>query len=122
MKLLNPICPHITEELWENLGNKGFISISEWPKFDKNKLKVKKKEIDLNSKVIELVKKYLEGKKVEKIYLYVIPFELSKYDVKILEKEWGKKVEVYSVKDDKKYDPQGKSKKARPGLPGVYFE
>ncbi len=127
LKLLNPICPHITEELWEKIGNSGFISVSDWPKFDENKLKIHKKEIDLNAKVLEnvevMIKKLEEkGNEIKKVYLYVIPFELSKYNVKILEKEWGKKVAVYSVKDEKKYDPQGKSKKARPGQPGVYFE
>jgi leucyl-tRNA synthetase len=127
LKLLNPICPHITEEIWEKIGEKGFISISVWPKFDENKLKIKKKEIDLNSKigenVGEMIKKLEEkGTKIEKVYLYVIPFELSKYQKDILEKIWGKKVEIYSVKNEEKHDPEGKSKKARPGLPGVYFE
>jgi leucyl-tRNA synthetase len=127
LKLLNPICPHITEEMWEKLGNKDFISTSEWPKFDKNKLKILEKEIDLNAKVIEnvgdIIKRYEEkGKEIKQIYLYVIPFELSKYNKEELEKEWKKGVKIYSVKDSEKYDPENKSKKARPGLPGIYFE
>ena len=32
--LLNPICPHISEEAWEILGNKNSISNSPWPKVD----------------------------------------------------------------------------------------
>ena len=31
LKLLHPFCPHITEELWEKIGNKKFISLAEWP-------------------------------------------------------------------------------------------
>ncbi len=127
LKLLNPICPHITEEIWNKLGNKCFISISEWPKFDSKKLKLKIKEIDLNEKVLEEVGgiiKRLEkkGTKMKKVYLYVIPFELSKLNIKVLEKGFGKKVEIFSVKNGDKYDPENKSKKARPGQPGVYFE
>jgi len=127
LKLLNPICPHITEEMWEKLGNKEFISISEWPKFDENKLKVQGKKVDLNAKVIENVGDMLEryeekNGEIKTVYLYVIPFELSKYNIDELEKKWKKLVEVYSVKDSDKYDPENKSKKARPGLPGVYFE
>jgi leucyl-tRNA synthetase len=122
LKMLSPIMPHITEELWNKLGNEDLISVSSWPKFDEKKLKVKKKEVDLNEKVIELVKRYLKGRKVDKIYLYVVPFEVEKLDVKKLEKELGKKINIFSVKDENKYDPEGKAKRARPGQPGVFFE
>ncbi|MGM5480789.1 MAG: leucine--tRNA ligase [Nanobdellota archaeon] len=32
--LLNPICPHITEEWWEQLGNEPYISKATWPEFN----------------------------------------------------------------------------------------
>jgi len=38
LKLLHPFCPHITEELWEKLGNKDFLSLAKWPKFDAKKI------------------------------------------------------------------------------------
>ena len=39
VKLLNPICPHITEELWENiLGHNSTISYEIWPTYDDAKL------------------------------------------------------------------------------------
>jgi leucyl-tRNA synthetase len=38
LKLLHPICPHITEELWEKLGKKEFLTISSWPKADESKI------------------------------------------------------------------------------------
>ena len=38
IKLLNPICPFITEELWQNLGNNGTISYEKWPTFDEKAL------------------------------------------------------------------------------------
>ncbi len=38
VKLLNPICPHITEEIYnEVLGGKGTIAYEEWPKYDVEK-------------------------------------------------------------------------------------
>ena len=35
--LLNPVAPHMTEELWEMYGGEGFLSIHEWPEFDDSK-------------------------------------------------------------------------------------
>ena len=36
VKLLSPFAPHISEEIWEKLGRKGFVSLSEWPSFDES--------------------------------------------------------------------------------------
>ena len=32
--LLNPVAPHMTEELWEIYGGKGLLSLQPWPTFD----------------------------------------------------------------------------------------
>ena len=32
--LLNPVAPHITEELWERIGNTGYIYEQKWPEYD----------------------------------------------------------------------------------------
>ncbi|MGQ9695707.1 MAG: leucine--tRNA ligase [Thermodesulfobacteriota bacterium] len=37
--LLSPFVPHICEELWERLGQKGSISLVPWPKYDEQVLK-----------------------------------------------------------------------------------
>ena len=39
VKLLNPIAPHITEELWNILGNDNTIAYESWPTYDENKTK-----------------------------------------------------------------------------------
>ena len=39
LKLLNPIAPHITEELWNILGNCETISYEKWPVYDEEKCK-----------------------------------------------------------------------------------
>lgn len=36
LKLLNPVCPHITEELWSLMGNSDTISYEVWPSYDAN--------------------------------------------------------------------------------------
>jgi len=37
--LLNPFAPHITEEVWEQLGFEGMITAQKWPKWDEAKCK-----------------------------------------------------------------------------------
>ena len=38
VKLLNPICPFVTEELWEMFGETESIAYANWPKYDESKL------------------------------------------------------------------------------------
>ena len=38
LKLLNPIAPCVTEELWEMLGHNNTISYEPWPSFEESKL------------------------------------------------------------------------------------
>ena len=38
IKLLNPIAPYITEELWNMLGNNDTIAYEPWPKYDASKI------------------------------------------------------------------------------------
>jgi len=123
IKILSPFCPHISEELWAKIGGKGFVSVAEWPKVDLKKLKGKKKSVDLNDKVIEKVKSIFEkvGEK-NKVFVYVMPFELSKVNSEKISKEIKKDVKVFAVSDRKKYDPENKGKNAKPGLPSVYVE
>lgn len=35
--LLNPVAPHMTEELWEKYGTGGLLSIAPWPQYDETK-------------------------------------------------------------------------------------
>ncbi len=37
IKLLNPFAPHLTEEMWEQLGNSTFLSLEKWPLYDESK-------------------------------------------------------------------------------------
>lgn len=51
--LLNPVAPHITEELWEIAGFEGMLNQSTWPKYDEEKTKdeVIELPVQVNGKV-----------------------------------------------------------------------
>ena len=36
--LLNPVCPHITEEMWQEMNFKGYIFNQSWPQYDEEKI------------------------------------------------------------------------------------
>ncbi len=38
LKILSPFAPHITQELWRDLGHKSFITEEKWPKSDPRKM------------------------------------------------------------------------------------
>jgi len=38
LKLLAPFAPHLSEEIWANLGHKKSIHLESWPEFDKKKI------------------------------------------------------------------------------------
>ncbi len=129
IKVIAPFCPHTAEELWNLIGKKDLVSISDWPKFDESKINVKLEESEkavdktvgdiLN--VLRIIKEK-QGKESEKVYLYVIPNELEAYNGELIGKRVGKEVKVYIVNDKNKYDPEGKAGKARPGKPGIYVQ
>jgi len=129
LKLLSPFIPHISEELWEAIGNKGFISLAEWPKADESKINEKFEEAEraVNKTVSDILNvlkiiKEKQGREGEKIYLYVIPNEIDNYNADTLSKRVQNEVKVFAVNDKSKYDPEGKAGKAKPGKPGIFIE
>ena len=90
LKLLNPIAPHVTEELNEIMGNETILATSNWPKYDVSKLIVNTIEmaVQVNGKLrgtikvnkdeedevvkqaafeLENVKSNTEGKEIKKV-------------------------------------------------------
>jgi len=128
LKLLSIFCPHISEELWEKIGGKGFISLASWPIADESKIdnKIEKAEQAVDktvSDIMNILKIVSEkGEKCEKVYVYVMPFEKEYFNEDKISERVGKEVHIYSVQDKDKYDPKNISKKSKPGKPGIYVE
>ena len=53
LKILSPFAPHVTEEIWSNLGNKKSIHFSSWPEWDENLVRDQeiKIAVQINGKV-----------------------------------------------------------------------
>jgi len=131
LKLISPFCPHIAEELWSKLGNKTFISLSDWPIADEKKINEKleeqEKAVDkLGDDILNILKiiKEKQGKEVKKAYIYTLPKEKDIYadNLEMLKKKTQLDIQVFAVNDKKKYDPEGKAGKAKPNKPAVYLE
>ncbi len=90
LQLLNPVAPHITEELWERLGLEGYVFNSQWPEYNEAKMETEQMEIPvqvngvLRYKIVvnsdaeddeiekiatgnEKLKSYLTGKSIKKV-------------------------------------------------------
>ena len=90
LQILNPVAPHVTEELWQRLGFEGYIFDSKWPSYDESKLVADEIEIpvqingtvryritvpaDSDEKTIEKIatenpalQNYMNGKEIKKI-------------------------------------------------------
>ncbi|MCD6115442.1 leucine--tRNA ligase [bacterium] len=90
IKLISPFAPHFGEEMWREIGNRDSIFLSEWPKWDENKIKEQNTTIvvQINGKLRtkftmpvnssddvvreralsdERVKNYTEGREIKKI-------------------------------------------------------
>ena len=102
VKMLYPIAPFVTEEIWNRFGHNNTITYEEWPSFDESKLvedsfevviqvngKVRGKmtvtssdteeDIKKNAKEIDNVKKYLDGEIIKEI---VVPKKLVSFVIK----------------------------------------
>lgn len=69
--ILSPFTPHICEEMWEHMGQKGSLTTMAWPEYDKDALVKDEVEIvvQVNGKLKEklTVENNLSKEKLEKI-------------------------------------------------------
>lgn len=97
VKLLSPVAPHVTEEMWNRLGHQDTISYQPWPTYDESKLvedeieivlqimgkvrakinvarDISKDELEKIALENETMQEWLEGKTVRKVI--VVPGKL----------------------------------------------
>lgn len=90
LQVLNPVAPHVTEELWETLGLQGNIFTTAWPEYDESKMvadeiemavlvngsvrfkvtvdsNADEKEIEAIVRADERLNQYTQGKAIKKI-------------------------------------------------------
>ena len=79
--LLSPFAPHIAEELWSNLGHKKSISLAEWPKADKSKLRDELVDIvvQINGKMRAKLKLSPDISEAEAVKLAMADDNVKKY-------------------------------------------
>ena len=103
VKLLNPLCPHITEEIWEKLGHNNTIAYEPWPTYEEEKTiddtitigvqvngklrgtidiakDAPKEEVEELAKSNDNVKKFTEGLEIVKVI--VVPNKIVNIVVK----------------------------------------
>jgi len=93
LKLFSPFCPHIAEELWQKLGNKEFISLAKWPKFDPKKIDetAEQKEETIHQILSDISQvKELTGKSELKKIKFIIAAEWKYKFLKELKKQMDK--------------------------------
>jgi len=127
LKMFSVFCPHIAEELWSGVGEKEFVSLSDWPVADEKKInkKFEREEEILSITVNDIINiKRLAMIKKPKAYIYHLSGEtnLFRNNKDFLSTASGAIVVPFAVNDKKKHDPEGKSKKAKAGKPAIYLE
>jgi len=121
--LLSPFAPFICEELWEKIGKKEIISKAQWPKAIKVDYKGNEELIEKIIEDINNIQKFVKIKP-NKAYLYTIPDEKKDLEeaTEFLKKDLGLEIKVFANNEKNIHDPQGKSKKAKPGKPAILLE
>lgn len=76
VKLLQPVMPHIAEELWHRMGNETFVSLEPWPEYSEELINDELDiALDLIERAVEDVQEILRVTKItpKSVYLYVGP-------------------------------------------------
>ncbi|MEM2699378.1 MAG: leucine--tRNA ligase [Candidatus Bathyarchaeia archaeon] len=97
VRLLAPFAPFLCEELWSMLGNKGFVSLAEWPKPDESKINIKAEEAEiLIRSLIDDTMNILRVARItpKRIYYYVAAGWKWRAYIKLLEMSISRKLDM----------------------------
>ncbi|HUW89831.1 MAG TPA: leucine--tRNA ligase [Candidatus Nanopelagicaceae bacterium] len=112
--LLHPFIPHMTEEVWEQMGKKGFLSLALWPKYDKNILSVENdykwnlmnNTIDSINHIIQIIKK----EKLNEMMIIIAAewkFDLMLKLLSLAEKSKDQREIIGKLMENKEFKPKG---------------
>ena len=77
VRLMAPMTPHISEELWSKMKREGYVSLVEWPKADKKLIDVNVEKahevVEATLHDIREIMKLLKDKKATRVHVYVAP-------------------------------------------------
>ncbi len=111
--MLAPFAPHISEELWEKLDGKGFVSLAPWPRPDETKVDIKAEESEaLIMGVLEDTRNILKVTKTKprKIFYYTAaPWKWHVY-LKAIEKSVEGRITQSALMKEFLRDPEFKAK------------
>jgi leucyl-tRNA synthetase len=108
LKLLSPFAPYLCEELWSRTGEKGFISVSEWPECDQSKIDVVAEEREnFVNDLIEDTSNILRATKMspKRVYFYTAASWKHRVYIKVLEKTLGGEPKINEIMKSIASDP-----------------
>lgn len=116
IRLLHPFIPHVTEELWEILGNKPFLSLTQWPSFNEkvltpeNKYKWNLLDNTVNSinQILHIVKKK-DFKDLIIIIAAEWKYTLLSDLLELIENNEDDKLIIKKLMKNEQYKPHGKT-------------
>ncbi len=110
LRLLNPVIPHLTEELWHEMEGKGFLSTSTWPEPDMNAIDDEAEILEkMIMNLLDDLKNILRVLKQRPSRAIIIVASPWKYEAIKLYKA-GKKISEIIEKMREKYKLTGKEK------------
>ncbi|MBY9014104.1 MAG: leucine--tRNA ligase [Candidatus Lokiarchaeota archaeon] len=113
--LLHPFVPHMTEEVWEQMGNKGFLSLALWPNYEKNILSVENdykwnlmnNTVDSINHIIQIIKK----EKLNEMIIIIAAewkFDLMLKLLSLAEKSKDQREIIGKLMENKEFKTKGK--------------
>ncbi|MFW9936266.1 MAG: leucine--tRNA ligase [Candidatus Thorarchaeota archaeon] len=113
--LLHPIAPHMTEEIWQFLGKESYLSLTSWPRYDKNyltadndyKWKLLSNTLDSINHILLIIKKE-NFKEINMIVADNWKFNFMSRLLSLIEQTKDQKEIIKILMTEKMFKPHGK--------------